>query len=240
MDGARAQLEAPASGAGLKTVEGIIRFKPVGGEERIEIFETTYEVAAPSLVVSPTKMNVFYRGIDNPVDVSVAGYSTKDIQPSINNGSIQAAQGGGFIVKPGTGNEAVVSVTVTNPDGSKKAMEGVKFRVRSVPDPVANFAGKGPGDNTVTRGELTAAQGVIAKMENFEFDLRFEVTEFTVVASIGGEVKETVIRGNRITDDAKAMFGRVKAGQRIWIENVKAKGPDGTTRRLGTLALKVT
>ncbi len=236
--GARAQLEQPATGAGQRTVEGIIKFKPVGGEERVELFSTTYEVAAPSLVVSPTKMNVFYRGIENPVDVSVAGYSTSAIQPSMTNGSITKATNG-FIVKPGQGQEAVVSVTVTNPDGSKKSMEGVKFRVKNVPDPVANFGGKGPGDNTITRGELNAAQGVIAKMENFEFDLKFDVVEFTVVASIGGEVKETTIRGNRITEDAKAMFGRVRSGQRIWIENVKAKGPDGTTRKLGTLALKV-
>lgn len=236
--GSRAQLEQVASGAGLKTVEGIIKFKPVGGEERVELFSTTYEVAAPSLVVSPTKMNVFYRGIPNPVEVSVAGYSSKDITPSMTNGSIRA-DANGYVVTPGSGTEAVVSVTVTNPDGSKKSMEGVKFRVKNVPDPVASFGGKGPGDNTITRGQLTAAQGVIAKMENFEFELKFDVIEFTVVATIGGEVKETVIKGNRITEDAKAMFGRVKNGQRIWIENVKAKGPDGTVRKLGTLALKV-
>jgi hypothetical protein len=51
-----------------------------GGRRRqVQPFETEYEVAAPSLVVSPTKMNVFYRGVDNPVSVSVAGYSDKDI-----------------------------------------------------------------------------------------------------------------------------------------------------------------
>jgi gliding motility-associated protein GldM len=239
MDGAMARLEQGASGAGLKTVSGIIKFKPVGGEEQIQVFETTYEVAAPNLVVSPTKMNVFYRGIENPVDVSVSGYSSKDIQPSINNGQIRPAAGGGFVVTPGQGNEAVIGVTVTNPDGTKKSMEGLKFRVKNVPDPVANFGGKGPGDATIQRGELNAALGVSARMENFEFDLKFDVIEFTVVATIGGEVKEEVVKGNRITETAKAMFGKVKSGQRIWIENVKAKGPDGSIRKLGTLALKV-
>ena len=237
--GSKAQLELPASKPGLNTVHGIIKFTPVGGEPQVELFSTTYEVAAPSLVVSPTKMNVFYRGIPNPVAVSVAGYSSKDIQPTMTNGSISPASDGGYTVKPGQGTEATVSVTVTNPDGTKKQMEGVKFRVKAVPDPVANFGGKGPGDNVINRGEMMAAQGVIAQMKDFEFDLKFDVTEFTVVASIGGEVKEMKINGNRITPDARKMFERVKSGQRIWIEDVKAKGPDGSVRKLGTLALKV-
>jgi hypothetical protein len=41
-------LKQQASAAGLRSVKGIIKFKPVGGEETTEVFETTYEVAAPS------------------------------------------------------------------------------------------------------------------------------------------------------------------------------------------------
>jgi gliding motility-associated protein GldM len=238
LEGAMAVLEQAASGAGLKTVSGIIKFKPVGGEEEVRVFETTYEVAAPNVVVSPTKMNVFYRGVDNPVEVSVAGYSAKDITASIDNGTMVKGSEG-YIVRPGAGNEATVNVTVTNPDGSKKAMPGVKFRVKRVPDPVPVFAGKGPGDQTIARAEMMAGQGVVARMEGFDFDLKFEITEFTVVATIGGEVKDRVVKGNRMTEDAREMLGRVKTGQRIWIENVKAKGPDGSIRTLGTLALKV-
>ncbi|MBX2979852.1 MAG: gliding motility protein GldM [Flavobacteriales bacterium] len=238
MEGTKAKLEQGAGGAGLRTVSGIIKFKPVGGEEQIEAFETTYEVAAPNVVVSPTKMNVFYRGVDNPVDISVAGYSAKDINASISNGTISKAANG-YIVKPGAGNDATVNVTVTNIDGTKKAMPGVSFRVKRVPDPVPVFAGKGPADGTIGRSEMMAAQGVVARMEGFDFDLKFEVVEFTVVATIGGEVKDRNIKGNKMTPEAREMLQRVKNGQRIWIENVKAKGPDGTIRTLGTLALKV-
>jgi hypothetical protein len=81
-------------------VRGIIKFKPVGGEETTEVFETTYEVAAPSLVVSPTKMNVFYRGVDNPVSVSVSGYSNKDIVAPQWNGTFRSPPMG-FIMRPG-------------------------------------------------------------------------------------------------------------------------------------------
>jgi hypothetical protein len=39
MNGAMAKLEQVASGAGLRTVSGIIKFKPVGGGESREVFK---------------------------------------------------------------------------------------------------------------------------------------------------------------------------------------------------------
>lgn len=238
MQGALAKLEQVASGSGLRSVEGIIEFTPVGGQKQTEWFRTEYEVAAPNLVVSPTKMNVFYRGVDNPVDISVAGYSAKDIVPSMSNGTLSKAANG-YVVKPGKDAKATVSVTVTNPDGSKKSMPGVEFRVKNVPNPAPYFAGKSVSDASAKKSELTAAQGVIAKMENFEFDLKFEVVEYTVSATLSGNVVERVVKGAALTSDAKEIIAKVKTGQKVSFENIKARGPDGTTRTLGTLVFKV-
>ena len=181
MNGAKAILEQVASGAGQRIVTGLIKFKPVGGEEQIQYFSTEYEVAAPSLVVSPTKMNVFYRGIENPVDISVAGYSAKDIAPGMTNGSLtKAAQG--YVVKPGPGPTAMVSVSVTNPDKSKKSLPGVEFRVKDIPKPQPFFGGKTITDTNIKKQDLTASAGVIAKLENFQFDLSFQIVEYTHAA----------------------------------------------------------
>lgn len=238
MEGAQAVLEQPASSAGLKSVTGIIKFKPVGGDLQVQRFKTEYEVAAPSLVVSPTKMNVFYRGVENPVSISVAGYSASNIQPSMTNGTLGRDRDG-YVVKPGSGPTAMVSVTVTNADGSKKSMPGVEFRVKNVPNPSPYFAGKGVNDNSVRRNELVAAQGVLAKMENFEFDLRFDIVGYTVVTTIAGNVLEEPCVGPALTTDAKKVLERVRSGQRVFIENIRAKGPDGTVRNLGALSFKV-
>jgi gliding motility-associated protein GldM len=238
MNGAKAQLEQVAGGAGLRTVTGIIKFKPVGGEEQVERFETEYEVAAPNLVVSPTKMNVFYRGIDNPVDISVAGYSAKDITPSITNGTLsKAAQG--FIVKPGKDAKSMVSVTVTNPDGSKKSLPGLEFRVKNVPSPQPYFGGKTISDQTIKKSDLQSAAGVIAKLEAFEFDLKFDVVEYTVSATVTGSYAEDIVKGAAVSGKAKEIFGKLKTGQKVYIENVKVKAPDGTIRTIGNLAFKV-
>jgi len=179
----KGKLNLPGQGVGEHEVKGVITFTPVGGEVVKKYWHTKFEVAQPNLVVSPTKMNVFYRGVDNPVDISVAGYSAKDIQPSMTNGTLTKAQQG-YIIKPGKDPEATVGVTVTNPDGTKKSMPGLKFRVKNVPNPAPYFGGKSVADETIKKTELTAAQGVIAKMENFEFDLKFEVVEYKLTMII--------------------------------------------------------
>ena len=238
MNGAMARLEQVAAGAGLRSVSGIIKYKPVGGELQTEVFTTEYEVAAPNLVVSPTKMNVFYRGVDNPVSISVSGYSDKDIAASMTNGTLSKG-GDGFIVRPGKESEATVSATVTNPDGSKKTMTGMKFRVKNVPNPRPYFAGKSIDDENIKKPELTAAAGVIAKMIDFEFDLKFEVVEYKVTMVIGGTPIEKIVKGAAVSGDVKEMFQKAKSGQKVYIEGIKARGPDGTTRNLGSLAFKV-
>lgn len=239
LDG-KGKLRLPAQGVGNKNWKGVIKFKPVGGEEQRFVFEANYEVAQPNLVVSPTKMNVFYRGVDNPVDISVPGFSADKITPSINSGTITKATGGGYIVKPGQGNEAVVSVSVTMPDGSRKSMPGLPFRVRTVPDPVPYFANKSFRDDKVSKTDLSAAMGVIAKMENFDFDLRFEVTEFTIGTTVSGNYRELTSKSNRVTGEMQEMLRNAKPNQRFFIERIKVKGPDGTQRTLPPISLKVT
>ena len=228
-----------AEGVGEKEWKGIITFKPVGGDDIKKVWSTKYTVAPPTLVVSPTKMNVFYRGVDNPVEISVPGYAADKVQPNMTNATFTKAQQG-FIVRPGKDNKALVSATVTNPDGSKRTMPGIEFRVKNVPNPTPYFAGKTVSDELIKKSELQAAQYVIAKMENFEFDLKFEVVEFKITMVVAGTPIEKISKGAALTSDMKEMAAKAKPGQKLWIEGIKAKGPDGTIRSLGTLSLKVT
>jgi hypothetical protein len=145
----------------------------------------------------------------------------------------------GYIVRPGKDSEATVNATVTNPDGTKKSMTGAKFRVKNVPNPTPYFGGKGVNDETIKKTDLTAAQGLIAKMENFEFDLKFDVVEYKVSTTLAGNFVERLVKGPAVTGDAKEMLQKVKSGQKVFIEGIKARGPDGTVRNLGALSFKV-
>ena len=229
-------IKIPATSEGIYTLKGLIKFKGPEGYVDFPV-STAYQVSRPSLTVSPTKMNVFYKGVDNPVSVSVPGVPADKIRPSINNGSISKS-GEGYVVRVKSGSAATISVSA-DVDGKSVSMGKVEFRVKTVPDPVPRFAGKSVGDDKVKKSDLTAAQGVIAKMENFDFDLNFKVTSFKLTMIVGGTPIEKVSNSNRVTGDMKTMLSKAKPGSKVYIENIKAKGPDGTIRKLGSIALKV-
>jgi hypothetical protein len=107
-----------------------------------------------------------------------------------------------------------------------------------VPDPKPYFGGK-TGSDVIPQKDLLAAGGVIAKMENFEFDLRFDIESYVVSATIRGNVVEEPCRGPALSPNAKKIRSELKSGQKIYFEKIKARGPDGTLRDLGTVALKV-
>lgn len=232
-----ARYAIPASSEGLKEWGGVIQIKaPDGTWASYSVPKQTYTVAKPALVVSPTAMNVFYRGLDNPVEVSVPGVPTEKLEISMSNAS-KSGSNGNYKVRPGNGQTCMVSVSAEI-NGKKQNFGKKEFRVKNVPDPKPYFGGKSGSDN-IPRKDLYAAAGVIAKMENFEFDLRFDIVSYQVSATIRGNVVEQACRGPQLSSNAKKIIKELKSGQKLYIEKIKAKGPDGTIRDLGTIALKV-
>jgi len=228
----------PANSVGEQSWGGVIQIKgPDGKYSSYNVPKQTYTVAKPSLVVSPTAMNVFYRGLDNPVEVSVPGVPTEDLKVSISNLVSKTGTPGSLKLKPGKGKECVVSVSAEI-NGHNQNFGKKTFRVKNVPDPKPYFGGK-TGSSTIPGRDLLAAPGVIAKMENFEFDLKFQIVSYTVSATIRGNVVDQPCKGPALSPNAKKVIKEMKSGSKLYIEKIKAKGPDGTVRDLGTIALKV-
>jgi len=83
-----------------------------GKEEYIPFATPPFFVGEAALVVSPTNMNVFYRGLDNPVEVSVPGVDKSALRVSMDGGSISGpGSDGTYNVKPGDGKEATIRVS---------------------------------------------------------------------------------------------------------------------------------
>lgn len=224
---------------GYQRMSGIIKLRaPEGGNDLYRPFKLEYQVAEPMLVVSPTKMNVFYIGVDNPVEISVPGVPADRIFPSISNGNIRK-EGKGYIVNPSrAGQNAQVTVVAEVEKNVKKNMGMKEFRVKIVPDPVAKVAGiKGSGG--IDKAVLMAQAGVVAEMENFEFDLQFKVTEFIVSTVVGGFTQDKPSKSNRFTTEQMNLIKGASRNQKVYIEGIKAVGPDGTTRQLGSIALTI-
>jgi gliding motility-associated protein GldM len=206
-------------------------FDPEKNAEVPYPFETRYTVGAPMATVSPTKMNVFYIGVDNPVDITVSGVSAANVIPSVTGGSISGSAGH-YIVKPNgaPGSKAMVNVSAKMPDGTTKAMGKMEFRVKRVPDPVAKYIGSKGGPMTL--GQAKVGAGINCELENFDFDLKFVITSFSMGANIGGEYKGADCTGPGFNSNAKDILARLKTGSKVFFDNIKAKGPDGTSRTL--------
>jgi len=239
------KLKIPSGSLGLgnKSFKGVIEYVGPSGEvEPYSFIIPPFTVAEPALVVSPIKMNVFYRGLPNPVEVSVPGVSAEKLTVSISGGSHSLTKNsdGTYTVVPGSGNEANISVTAEMPDGSKQKMPEKKFRVKPIPFPLPKFAGKSPTDKVVTKGDLTVAPGVRAEMENFDFEVEVKVTSFSLVVIRGGDVIEVQSKSNRVTEEMKGLLGAVARGQKVFIENIVVRMPDGTEKPIpSSLSLKV-
>ena len=233
--------KVPASNIGEKEWGGLIRIKSPSGNVISFPFQSKYVVAAPNVVVSPTAMNVFYVGVSNPVDISVPGVGSDKISASMTNGIIKRGKTrkfrGSWIVRPKVpGKPAQVRVTAKI-NGKNISFPNIPFRVKRVPDPVAKVAGKKSG--TISKANLAAQSVVVAEMENFDFDLNFRVTSFRMSVVIKGFTYDEISNNYRITPKQKGFINQMRRGQRVIFDNIKAVGPDNTTRKLNPIIFTI-
>ncbi len=229
----------PTSTVGTKSWGGTIILE--AGDQIIRReFKHQYQVAEASAVISPTKMNVFYRGVDNPVDISVSGVPKENIQANITKGGIRRAPGGGWVVKPVAGPEGeIVTVRVyAEIDNTRRFMGNMDFRVKNVPPPVAKVAGRSQGAISLT--DLARTEGVDAELEDFDFELNYTITEFTVSAVLaGGFTTREKSENNKYTQAQKDIIRQLSAGKNFTVTDIKAVGPDGRVVTLNSIVLRI-
>lgn len=209
---------------------GLVEIKNTDGTIIRRPFEQEYVVAEPTAVISPTKMNVFYLGVDNPVSISVAGVPVDKVSATITNGVIRKS-GNSYIVNPANVGNALVAVSAEI-DGKKKQMGTMEFKVKQIPPPVPKVAGRTGG--VIDRNSLLAQQIVVADLENFDFDASFRVISFTVSANVRSFSQDASSNSNKITDQQKTIMKNVNKGDRVYFQDIKAIGPDGKVRDLQT------
>ena len=84
-------------------------------------------------MVSADKMNVLYRGVENPISASMLGVDNSTVTLTASGASISGGKGK-WIVRPGAGNMVNITISGKQPNG-KAVSETFPFRVKSVPAP---------------------------------------------------------------------------------------------------------
>lgn len=237
VEGGKGIFNRRATRLGTNKWSGLLEVTGPDGTKFRRPFNHTFEVAQPNVVVSPTKMNVFYRGVDNPVDISIPGISMDKIVANIDGGGTIRRSGSTFTVNPGRGNKCNVTV-LAEIEGKRRSMGTREFRIREVPDPIPSV--RGITSRIVNKNELAVSLAVEARMpEGFDFDLSFSITGFTVMATVGGFTRTASSTNQLITDDQRRLFDGLRSGQTVNIIDVKAVGPDGRSRDLNDIVYRI-
>jgi gliding motility-associated protein GldM len=236
VEGGKGKYVGNTSSEGEKTWVGNIRVKQTDGNwKNYPLPKQTYMVARPSAVVSPDKMNVLYIGIPNPVSVSAPGIPKEDLRVSMSGGSISGSNGH-YVVNVTTIGNANISVSGELSKGKVTALGSSPFRVKSIPDPKAQFAGKSSGSTSAAN--IRAQDRIFAVLNNFEFDAKFNVTHFTLlIAKPRQDVTMIPGSGNELTAAMRTAINTVTPGTTVVFKDIVAVGPDGRQRALDSIVL---
>jgi gliding motility-associated protein GldM len=201
-------------------------------------FNIEYEVIEPLVVISPTKMNVFYEAVENPVTISVPGVNSKDISISITNATYTKGKNQFLVtVNPrSAGLKSVITVSAKI-DGKLRTIGNMEFRIKRIPPPIAKVAGITEGK--LARSLLIAQTGVVAEMEDFDFELEYKVTRFNVSAVKNGYSVDERSENNRFTKAQIELMSGMARGTKIFINEIVAVGPDKTPKKLGGITITI-
>ncbi len=188
------------------------------------------------IAVSPTKMNIFYVGVENPINVAVFNVQENDLTVSVSKGTIIKRHPGKYTVKV---NSTEMVYVILKKEG--KEIAKIPFRCKRIPDPIArvgNLTLK-PG-GSILKSALLSQTGIAAYIkEDFEFDINFVVEGFSVSTIIKGYPRTEYSKTNKFSAKQKKIINSAPRGQKIYIDDIKAKSPDGKVRQLNPLVFKV-
>ncbi len=235
-----------SGGKGTYTVntskEGIFKYKGniqvKGTDGKIKNYplpEQTYQVAKPSAVVSPDKMNVLYIGVENPLSVSAPGVPLDKLRVSMSSGSLSGSNGH-YMGRVTSVGETKVTISAEITPGKPQVLGTSNFRIKRIPDPVAQFAGRNGG--TTSAVNLRAQDRVFAHLDDFAFDLKFTVTHFTLYIRPPRQ-DATIMKGTgaELNAQMKAAMATIKPGTQIYFDDITAVGPDGSQRALAPIII---
>lgn len=210
-----------AGGVGDHTMSGTVSYRNNKGEMVALPFKHNYTVIAGTqevklqsgALVSADKMNVLYRGVENPISASMLGVDNSTVTLSAPGASVSGGRGR-WIVKPGSGSSINITVSGRQPNG-KAVSQSFPFRVKSVPAPQGQIRNQ----NVVSMPASSVSKQVVsASIPDFDFPVSFQVTGFRFKAP--GK-PATYVSGSSLASVSNLTSG-LRAGDVCYVFDIQA------------------
>jgi gliding motility-associated protein GldM len=219
-------LNFPAGNVGEREVKGKFIFMQDGEPVEIEINSTYAVIPKPnSAVISADKMNVVYRGVPNPMTISIPGIPDNLVTAN-GDGLNKIAGVGKYMLTPKNGKEVKISVSGKLPDG-QTVSTSQNFRIKDIPSPSGTIR-RESGYVTMPKTSLESST-VGAELLDFDFDLKLRTTGFTI--KVPGQ-SAVVVNGDRMNDQAQKAIAKAKRGDVINIFDIKSYIEGNTTYKI--------
>lgn len=235
--GGKMTFKIPVNSLGVQKYAGFVSMYNFSGKEHTYHFKGEFNVAQPTVSVSPTKMNVLYIGVENPIVISASGIPAKDVLVTISIGTIKKSPDGNSwtALVPSGFKEAIISVSATINNQIRQIGSEV-FRIKNIPDPTPYLAGK--KDGYLTRTRILADAKIIPRMpQGFEFNYDFTVVSFKMVMNRGFVDYDFTSTSGELTDEMKTEISRTNRGQIIEFVDIVVRGPEGKNRTLEPMTI---
>lgn len=210
-------LDFPAGNVGEQEIKGELQFMEDGDIVPIE-FTTSYAVIPKpnAAVISADKMNVVYRGVDNPMTISIPGVGNVEARAP---GLVSAGGAGKYMMNVTSvqGREVTITVSGKLPDG-EPITDSKVYRIKDIPRPVGTVRGE-DGIIKMQKSNLQIST-IGAALPDFDFDLKLEVTGFKF--NVPGQPTINVT-GNKLNPQAIDALNKARRGETVQIFDINAR-----------------
>lgn len=226
-DGGKLVLGVNTGGVGDHNITGSLFYPQDGKEIEVTVDQKFTTINKPnSATIAADKMNVVYRGVQNPMTITFAGVDDSKVNASAPG--LTKKNGSSYVMSPGTGKTVTIKVNATLPDGGGPVSDDATFRIKDIPRPVGTMRNDDSGSLKMTR-EAVGAAPVGAALPDFDFELNLKVNSFKFKAPGAATV---LVQGDKLNDAARNALKKVKRGDVVQIFDINAKIQGNSTYNL--------
>ncbi len=200
------------------------------------IFSQNDSLNKPTIgIVFADKLNVVYRGLLNPISISVSNCKSFTATAP----GLTKISEGKYSLAPGSGLYSIIKLDIELNNGSKITEEH-KFRIKGINQPIGTINGKSCSYNCIlemTKEELFDATIGFNYSTDFLFDLdllNYKINGFTLKFS---NAKKLYVIGNKFNTEAINIIKKLKKGYIFYVDDISYSFPGSENYMLPRLIL---
>jgi gliding motility-associated protein GldM len=231
-----ADFKTKVEGAGAHTMEVKIAYTKPDGSPDFVSKTIKYTVGLPSgASIFLEKMNVVYIGVANPMTISGGSVGREKVHVSFESPGATITNTGGDHYEARATTPGISKIIVTA-NGKSFPFE---IRVKNLPLP-AGFIGSHKG-GAISSAEFKAIGGLLARLEDSDFEAPFKVVSYKIGAEGGGisGYTEATNNGVRWSGNAAGIVSRATPGTHIFFDEIRVVGPDGKERQINPMVFSL-